>query len=355
MTKKKVHIIGGGIIGMSVAYHLADHADVTVYELDRSYSQSSFARSCGGLRAQFSTDTNILMSRYSINFIKEVTKIPFTGNGYLMLFDHRQQADHDQSIVLQQQLGAGTQSLNAQELESRYPYLNVSDVYRGCVTLDSSEGWIDPTTLHSWYREMAVARGVKIVYGHGLEQDHSSADKVVIAAGCWTGKVAEQLGISIPVSGQKHTVYHVTTERPVLRDLPLVADLITGIYLRPEGQGYIVGYDGNGEFDSDNLDPDYASWDTVWQLLYHRFPDYFDAAKVTGAWAGYYDVSGIDSNAIIDHRDQYYFATGFTGRGLMHSPAVGLTVKEMILEQSLSFDIGSYRLDRTPSREKYVI
>lgn len=354
-NRKKVNIIGGGIIGMSVAYHIADKADVTVYELDKAYSQSSFARSCGGLRSQFSTDTNIEMSKYSIDFIKNTTKIHFTGNGYLMLFDEKQKSDHDESIILQQKLGASTQSLDKNQLLELHPYLNVDDVYRGCTTTDQSEGWIDPIALHTYYKENAIAKGAKIVYANGLEIDHSDADNVVIASGCWTGKVAEKFNLNIPVVGHKHTVYNVTTEKPVLQKLPLVADLITGMYLRPEGNGYIVGYDGNGEYNSDNLDPDYSSWDKVWELLYHRFPEHFDAAKVTGAWAGYYDKSTLDDNAIIDNVGKYYFATGFTGRGLMHSPAVGLVMSELILDKNLSFDISTYKLNREPKLEKYVI
>ena len=60
---------------------------------------------------------------------------------------------------------------------------------------------------------------------------------------------------------------------------------------------------------------DWNSWDEVWEHLYR--PTVFDEAKMTGAWAGYYDASKIDNNAIIDVRNKYYFATGFTGRGLM--------------------------------------
>ena len=76
---------------------------------------------------------------------------------------------------------------------------------------------------------------------------------------------------------------------------------------------------------------------------------------MTGAWAGYYDASTIDNNAVIDVRDKYYFATGFTGRGLMHSPAVGLTLSQMVLDKPLTFNIESYRLKRNPQVEKYVI
>jgi len=73
------------------------------------------------------------------------------------------------------------------------------------------------------------------------------------------------------------------------------------------------------------------------------------------AWAGYYDTSTIDNNAIIDNVDNIYIATGFTGRGLMHSPAVGLTLSEMISNKRLTFNIESYKLQRIPNIEKYVI
>ena len=168
-------------------------------------------------------------------------------------------------------------------------------------------------------------------------------------------KVAEHFNISIPVKGHKHTVFNVSTQKEQLRNLPLVADLVTGVYLRPEGEDYIVGYDGNGEWSTDNLDPNCNSWNEVWEHLYHRFPNVFDAAKMEGAWAGYYDTSTIDNNAIIDNVNNIFFATGFTGRGLMHSPAVGLTLKQMILEEKLTFNIESLRLNRNPNFEKYVI
>ena len=352
---KKVHVIGGGIIGTSIAYHLSKEADVTVFEKDNTYSQSSFARSCGGLRAQYSTATNIQMSRHSIDFIKNQTNVHFTPNGYLMLFGHNQAADHDASIVLQNANGATTLSCNTEEILTLHPYINVDDVYRGCTTLDGSEGWIDPTTLHSWFKTQAQAAGVQFVTADGLTVDHSIADAVVIAAGCWSGEVGKHFGLDIPVRGHKHTVFYVSTEKPQLAKLPLVADLITGIYLRPEGKNYIVGYDGNGEWGANNLDPDLRTWDHVWELLYHRFPEHFDAARMTGAWSGYYDSSTIDNNAIIDCCGKYYFATGFTGRGLMHSPAVGLVVSEMVLEKPYTFDITAYKLDRIPDIEKYVI
>jgi FAD-dependent oxidoreductase domain-containing protein 1 len=352
---KTVHIIGGGIVGMSIAHHLCKAAKVTIFEKDNTYKESSFARSCGGLRSQYSTATNILMSRYSIDFIKNVAKIPFTANGYLMLFGPEQHSDHDASIVLQNKLGATTQSYDPITLKLNYPYLNVDDIYRGCVTIDGSEGWIDPTTLHTWYKTECKNNGVEFVYHDGTTVDHSQADAIVIAAGCWTGEVAKTFGLDIPVKGHKHTVFNVSTEREQISQMPLVADLITGVYLRPEGKNYIVGYDGNGTWDSNDLEPDYNSWEKVWELLYHRFPNHFDAAKMTGAWAGYYDASTIDKNAIIDSVGKYYFATGFTGRGLMHSPAVGKIVSEMVLEKPHTFDISSYKLNRIPEFEKYVI
>lgn len=352
----KINIIGGGIIGNSVAYQLSQipGIDITVYEKDKTYTESSFARSCGGFRAQYFTETNILMSRYSVDFVKHFTDVEFTENGYLMLFGADQDADHDASFKLQTSLGASTKSISPSEITDRFP-INTEDVYRGCITIDGSEGWLDPVTLHSWYKSQATASGVKYVYADGREVDHSDADRVIITAGCWSGEVGKHFGLEIPVVPHKHTVFNVVTAKPVMHDLPLVADLITGIYLRPEGNGYIVGYDGNGDLESRDLEPDWNSWDKVWELLYHRFPDVFDEAKMTGAWAGYYDRSTIDNNAIIDQDGRFIFATGFTGRGLMHSPAVGLVLSELALGKETSFDISAYRLNRNPDLEKYVI
>lgn len=349
----KVHVIGGGIIGMSTAYHLVQAgAQVTVFEIDKGYTESSFARSCGGFRAQYFTKTNVQMSTYSIDFLKNRTDVDFTPNGYLMLFGKDQKADCDASTMLQRSEGASTVAMTPQEVCNMFDYLNVEDLYRGCITTDGTEGWADPTTVHKWFKDNTDC---DIVYKDGTLADHSEADAVVITAGCWSANVGKKFGLEIPVRPHKHTVFSVSTAKPVNKDMPLVADLVTGVYLRPEGNGYIVGYDGNGTYDSEDLEPNWNSWDEVWMHLYHRFPTVFDEAKMTGAWAGYYDSSTIDNNAIIDNNDKYYFATGFTGRGLMHSPAVGLTLSEMVMGKDTTFDISAYRLGRNPDIEKYVI
>ena len=349
----KVHVIGGGIIGMSTAYHLVKQGvDVTVFEKDPAYSESSFARSCGGFRAQYFTKTNIQMSRYSVDFIKNHTDVEFTPNGYLMLFGKDQKADCDASTILQRSEGASTVAMLPNEVRNMFDFINVDDLYRGCVTTDGSEGWIDPVALHRWYKENT---NCKIVYEDGRNFDHKEADAVAITAGCWSYKVGKKFGLDIAVIPNKHTVFNVQTELPVFKDMPLIADLVTGIYLRPEGEGYIVGYDGNSDLNGTDLEPDWNSWDAVWEHLYHRFPTVFDKARMTGAWAGYYDQSTIDNNAVIDNLDKYYYATGFTGRGLMHSPAVGLTLSEMILNKPLSFDVSSYQRKRVSNIEKYVI
>jgi len=95
--------------------------------------------------------------------------------------------------------------------------------------------------------------GVKFVWEDGIQQH--DCDAIVIAAGCWSGEVAKNWNIDIPVKGQKHTVYNILTEVKHIPTMPLVADLTTGVYWRPEGEGYIVGYDGNSQWDSDNLEP----------------------------------------------------------------------------------------------------
>ena len=126
----KVNIIGGGIIGMSTAYHLAaKNVDVTIFEKDKIFDIASFGRSCGGARCQFFTRENILLSRYSIDFIKNQTSVDFTPNGYLMLFGNNQQWDHDRSIETQNTHGVTTISLTPEQIKQSFPQLYVDDLY----------------------------------------------------------------------------------------------------------------------------------------------------------------------------------------------------------------------------------
>jgi len=360
----KVNIIGGGIIGMSTAYHLAlKNVDVTIFEKDQTFEKASFALSCGGVRCQFFTRENILLSKYSIDFIKNQTSVDFTPNGYLMLFGEDQQDDFEYSTALQQELGATTKTATPDQLKELYPWINVDDVYRACYTDDGSEGWIDPYSLHTWFKDEAKKLGAKIDWIDGRlltpkvhpYKEKYKCDATVIAAGCWTGQVAKQWDIEIPVKGHKHTVYNILTEAKQIPTMPLVGDLITGVYWRPEGKGYITGYEGNSEWDSADLEPNWDKWQETWEKLYHRSPSLFEAVKADNAWAGYYDTNIIDSNAIIDHVGNVYFATGFTGRGLMQSPAVGLILSNMILGETPKFNLDSYKLNREPLVEKYVI
>ena len=353
----KIQIIGGGIIGASTAYHLSlvKGLDITLFEKDLVYTNASFARSCGGFRHQFSCESNIRMGMYGLDFIKK-HGINFTANGYLMVFGEEQKDDHDQSFDLQKRCGSNAISAEPHELLTLFPWLNVDDVYRAVYTQDGSEGWLDPYELQTWYMKKAKENGIKVIEGDGLKLvDVDSSDAVVITSGCWTSDVAKNFGIDIPGKGHKHTVINFKTTHEHIPSMPLIADLITGAYVRPEGPGYISGHDGNGQWDSEDLEPNWEHWETHWADLYQRSSVVFEAIKPVSAWAGYYDTSLIDSNAIVDSVDKYHFATGFTGRGLMQSPAIGLALSQQILGEKSSFDMSDFLLNRTPNKEKYVI
>ena len=194
-----IRIIGGGIVGLSVAYHLSQtNEDITVFEIDKSYERASFARSCGGMRSQFSTPANIAMSRHSIDFIQNQTDVEFTPNGYLLLFDASRAEDHDHSLALQQETGASTRSLAPEALQALYPELNTEGLYRGCLTQDGTEGWIDPIALHHWYRDQCLRAGVNIVYDDHRQYPSHASDITVICAGYGTRDVARHFGIETP-------------------------------------------------------------------------------------------------------------------------------------------------------------
>ncbi len=373
-----VVIVGGGVIGSSIAYFLAAEAaftgSIAVIDKDPTYVDSSTARSVGGIRQQFSTPENIQMSRFGAAFFKSVPErlavggrapdISFRERGYLLLATAEGHAILEQNHTLQRAHGAEVVLLSAGELEHRFPWLNVADLAAGCLGM-KDEGWIDPFSLLMAFKHRAQASGVTYVDGEVvaiarsgrrvtgiLLADGSSinAEHLVDAAGPRAAEIAVMAGIDdCPVRCRKRLVFTFECERrrlicpPTGRDgqhCPLVVDP-SGLYFRPEGDRFVCGASPAAEEDPDchdfRIDPRFFE-DVLWPALAHRVPA-FDTLKEGTAWAGHYAVNVRDRNAIVGPHpeiERFYFANGFSGHGLQQSPAVGRAVCELIT-------FGSYR------------
>ncbi|HUF06534.1 MAG TPA: FAD-binding oxidoreductase [Candidatus Binatia bacterium] len=357
-----VVIIGGAIIGSSVATFLAMRPDfdgrIVVVERDPSYRTSSTTLSAASIRLQFSTPLNIEISRFGVEVVKhpdrylavdgEAPEFDFVENGYLFLATDAGLATLEHNHAVQRGLDVPVVLLSRAELRARYDWLRTDDLAGGSLGL-ADEGWFDAHALLQGFRRRARSLGVEERIGEvvGLERDGDriggvrlgdgstiDAGWVVNAAGPRAAAVARMAGVDLPVSPRKRLVYHV--EAPVsLGAAPLTIDP-TGVYFRPEGPAYITGFSPRGGMaDPDTLDlsADRAPFETiVWPALAHRVPA-FDRLRLLDAWAGHYEVNTFDHNAIVGPHpsiSNLLFANGFSGHGLQQAPAVGRGLAEWI-------------------------
>ncbi len=389
-----IAIIGGGAIGSAIAYYLTQMAPeqpVVVVERDPSYAQASSALSASSIRQQFSSPINIAISQFGIEFLRTIgTRLQVPGEqpdiglveaGYLYLASPAGESVLRDNHAVQRGMGADVALLAPDALRERFPWLSTDGVTLGSLGL-SAEGWFDGYSLLQALRRKALAQGVRYVQAEAVGADIQASggvqhiralrladgqrlecSAVVNAAGAWARPVAQWLGIDLPVFGKRRTVFHFTCPE-ALPGCPLLIDP-SGIWLRPEGTGFIAGYAPPEAADPDDapLDPDHAAFeDHVWPTLAERIPA-FEALRLRSTWAGYYEMNAFDHNAILGLHpacDNLYFANGFSGHGLQQCPAVGRGLAELILTgrwQTLDLEPLAFQrlLDNRPLLERNVI
>lgn len=357
-----VVIVGGGVIGSSVAYFLATEpgfdGSVVVVERDPTYANGSTARSVGAFRQQFSTAENIEISKFGVRFFRdaattlsvdgEAPEISFHEASYLFLATAAGMPILRRNHKLQQQHEVDVRLLDPGELGARFPWLRTDDLAAGSLGI-RGEGWLDPYGLLLGFRRKAESLGVEYRHGEvtGLERRGSSIGSVALAdgttvacgavvnaAGPAAARVARLAGVKdLPVRPRKRMVYTFDC-RQALPDAPLVIDP-SGVWFRPEADRFLCGVSPPADRDPDCLDLelDFTLFDDiVWPALAHRVPA-FDAIKRGSCWAGHYAVNVRDHNAIVGGHpevDNLWLANGFSGHGVQQSPAVGRALSELI-------------------------
>jgi FAD-dependent oxidoreductase domain-containing protein 1 len=368
-----VVILGGAVMGSSVACHLAQRENfsgrIIVVEADPSYEICASARSAASIRQQFSSAINIEISLYGIKFLREIgAQLAVDGNrpvidlhegGYLFLATLDKQHILQENHQLQQELGADIGYYDADGLVAKFPWLNTSDLAAGCHGL-TGEGWFDGYGLMQAFRKKARSLGVDYLSGKAaiaregagywsvrLPNGATASTPIVVnCAGASGGAdICRQAGIDVPIVPKKRCVFTFEC-RDDLAKFPLLIDP-TGTYVRPEGTGFICGSAPPEDQDPDatDFDVDYGLFEEhIWPVLANRVPA-FEAIKPGAAWAGTYDMNLFDHNAFlggVTGVDGFYMALGFSGHGLQQSPAVGRGLSELIAT-------GTYQtLDLTP-------
>lgn len=375
----RVVIIGGGAIGAATAWQLrllgGAAVEVQVVEPDPGLAQASSALSAGSIRQQFSNAINVRMSQFGQQVLAdaqvqlgvddEPVDLGYVPSGYLFLATGAGAATLRANHAVQRALDAPVALLEPEALRQRFAWLHTDDLALASLGL-AGEGWFDGYAFARALMRKAAALGAvahkaRVV---GFERQgrqlsaarldngqRLAADAFVNAAGPWARGVAQLAGLALPVRARRRTVFNFSCPSPLAGEggrTPLVIDT-SGVWFRSEGPHYIGGWSpGAGDDDPDDLpldQPDLAQFeDRLWPALAHRVPA-FEALRMRHAWAGYYEVSTLDHNAIIGpHPDipNLVFCNGFSGHGLQHAPAAGRGVAEWLLH-------GRYRsLDLAP-------
>ncbi len=364
-THYDVVIVGGAIMGSSVAWFLTENPDfdgsVLVVERDPGYLNCSTAHTNSCMRQQFSTAINIKVSQFAAEFVRNfqrylghdprVPALSIQNFGYLYLADTEaaaQQLRDNQRV--QAACGAGTRLLTPAQILDQYPFYQLDDIVLGSHnTVD--EGYFDGTTLFEWWRRQARERGVEFianeVQGMRLNPAGTRVEAVTLASGDTIGcatvvnasgpraaLTARMAGIELPVEPRKRYTFIFSAEQPLARDLPLTIDP-SGVHVRSDGGLYMAGCtpEPDPAVAPDDFDQDHSLWqDKVWPVLAARIPS-FAAIRLQHSWAGHYAYNTFDQNAVLGPHPvvgNFMFINGFSGHGLQQSPAMGRGLAELI-------------------------
>lgn len=359
-------IIGGGIIGTSIAYHLARKKARGVVLLEKGFlGEGSTAKCAGGIRAQFSTEINIRFSLESLNtwnHFQEImgTELDFKKVGYLFLADDEEEwAVFQNNSNLQRRFGIPVELLSPQEIQYRWPYLRVDDLKGG--TFCAWDGYAGPYEALSGFTRGARQGGVKIyeqtevlrillkgdqVAGVRTLRGDISSPIVVNAAGPFAGEVGKMAGAEVPVQPFRRQLFFTRPFSHIPDPIPLVIDFHRGWYFRREGAGLLIS-GPKDDFPSFNLNVDYEAMVEVARNSMHRVP-VMEKAEIARGWAGSYEISP-DNHAILGEFPGlrgFFLANGFSGHGFQHSPAVGKIMAELILGEKPGIDISCLSLER---------
>ncbi|MGO2025988.1 MAG: NAD(P)/FAD-dependent oxidoreductase [Brevibacterium aurantiacum] len=356
----EVVIIGAGVMGASIAYHLAKHGAKDIVLVERNVPGSgSTSKAAGGVRCQFSDEVNIALATRSLEVLRNFetefgVDIDLVSNGYLFLLDSAADAEtFAANVALQQRMGLDSRMLTVAEVAELAPYIDTEGIVAGA--FNPGDGHCTPEAVVSGYVSAARGLGVQVLKNCEVTEFESTegADsrrvtavttskgriesaQVVCAAGAWSGLIGEAAGVDLPVRPLRR---EIMVSEPVdeaalgidLARMPFTIDFSTSFYVHPEGPGLLFGCPDEADvwdFD-DKRNPDWLP--TLAELIETRAPALGNVEAKRG-WAGLYEMTP-DHNALIGEAEElsgFFYACGFSGHGFLMGPAVGEVVADLM-------------------------
>ncbi|MEV0171474.1 FAD-binding oxidoreductase [Streptomyces sp. NPDC050803] len=350
--KASVVVIGGGVMGTSIACHLARAGvhDVVLVERDELASGST-SKAAGGVRAQFSDELNIRLGARSLEAFDRFEAdtgqdIGLHKVGYLFLLSTPEEvASFEAGVRLQNSLGVPSRMLDPDEARELSPLITTDGLLAAAFSPD--DGHCTPESVVHGYASAARRHGATIlrhtkVTGIDLNGDtitgvtttkgRIATDTVICAAGAWSRAVGAMAGVDLPVEPLRRQIAVTEPVAALPPDLPMTIDFSSTLYFHTEGPGLLVGMSDPDErpgFDTATHD----RWiPRLYEAMERRAPALLDLRR-TGGWAGLYEVTP-DHNALIGEAtspSRFLYATGFSGHGFLQGPAVGEVVRDLYL------------------------
>jgi sarcosine oxidase subunit beta len=376
MRTADVAIVGGGIMGCSIAYHLATLGTkrVVVFEREELLGTGSTAKCAGGVRFQFSTLANITLSQWSIAALKRFEEeigqaVDFRQNGYLFVLTREEDLEvFRKNADKQRKMGVPVQVITPEDAAEIAPGLMTHDLVGA--TFCSEDGLVNPHAIVQGYAKKAREMGVDFrmsaevtemgVQGGRIRSLVADGEPwevgwVVNGAGPWAARLGEMCGAPVPVEPYRRMGFTSQSMAWIPDTFPMLIDWGTGVYMHKESGGMLMGESDRNEPPSFNQQVDLEYLAVVGEHALRRMPS-LGQVEVRSSFAGLYEVSP-DHNAIlgrVPEVDNFICANGFSGHGMMHAPAVGLALAELITEGAArTVDLDSYTIERF-SREERV-
>jgi sarcosine oxidase subunit beta len=348
-------IIGGGIVGSSIAYHLTEAGcrNVLVIERESQQGKGSTGKSMGGVRAQFTTPVNIQMSLYSIPFYASFEQrldypAGYRPQGYLFAATQSSHLKYlEKHQRLQKTLGLqDVRMLSRNEIIDIVPQLRSDDILGG--SFCPTDGFVDPYSAMTGFIKRAVENGATVwksaevmgvlkngagVKGVQTTRGDVEAAVVVNAAGAWAAEIAKMAGVDLPVTPLRRMLIPTEPFDGVSHEIPMVIDMTNGFHFRPESRGFLLAWNDPEETPGYKFDFDPDFIEKVLTRAADRVPCFENlAVNPKRAWAGLYEMSP-DHHGIIGEFPElagFYAANGFSGHGVMHAPATGKILADLI-------------------------
>lgn len=364
-----VVIVGGGIMGASIAFHLARRGvrRVVVLEREEMFGLGSTGQNAGGFRAQFASRVNIELSQVSIAMMERFAgemeqEIGMRRCGYLFILDTPQDlAQFRANVALQNSLGVHSTIVDAEDIARLAPEVALDGIIGG--SWHERDGLVDPHALLQGYVTNARRLGAiletssPVVGMHLTSNEHwhvrtthgeIESPSVVIAAGAWSGGLGEMIGVNIPIVPVRRQIAVTAPIAGLRADFPFVIDFSAALYIHREGNGILTGMSNRDQPPGFDI-----SVDEEWRLhhLEHaaaRLPMLGDA-QIAADWGGLYEVTPDHQPILgaVERLPGLHLCAGFSGHGLMHAPAAGLLVAEEILDgRATTVDIDALRWKR---------